>query len=116
VPDLTSDRLDRLILAQRPASAHATLQWLLRHLAAGRSLDELPEVTEQPAQADLARVLANSTGYTLDEIQELVDFVWCHRRAAERLSAAERISLIHRSYRTGYHNPSAVAQVALEGA
>jgi hypothetical protein len=115
-PTLTDERIARLTLAQRPASAHATLQWLVRHLAAGESLDGLPEAGEPPAQADLVGVLANATGYSLDEIQELVDFVWFHPRAVRELSHGERINLIRRSLRVGYHNPSAVAQVALEGA
>ena len=55
-------------------------------------------------------------GYSLDEIQDLVDYVWFHSHALKHLSQAERVNLIRRSVRASVHNPIAVAQVALEGA
>jgi hypothetical protein len=113
-PDLTEERIHRLILAQRPASAAATLEWLKHRAAAGESLDDLPEATGQPFQANLARDLAARIGCNPDEIQDLVDYVWFHPRALKQLTHAERISLIRTSLRISFHNPSAVAQVALE--
>lgn len=114
--DLTEERILRLTLAQRPASAIATLKWLLLRTVSGESLDGLPEASEQPRYADLAGDLAPMTGYSLDEIQDLVDYVWFHPHALKHLSQAERVNLIRRSVRASVHNPIAVAQVALEGA
>jgi hypothetical protein len=115
-PDLTEERIRRLTLAQRPASALATLKWLLLRIASGESLDGLSEASEQPRYSDLAADLAPMTGYSLDEIQDLVDYVWFHPHALKHLSQAERVNLIRRSVRASVHNPIAVAQVALEGA
>lgn len=114
-PDLTEERIRRLTLAQRPASTVATLKWLRLRIVSGESLDGLPEASEQPRYADLAGDLAPLTGYSLDEIQNLVDYVWFHPQAVRHLSQAERVNLIRRSVRASVHNPIAVVQVALEG-
>jgi hypothetical protein len=116
VPTLESDYLRRLILAQRPASAAATLRWLARRIASGDTLDGLPEAADPPAHFDLVRDVAAATDLNPDELQELVDYVWYHPHSEKQLIRAERINLIRRSVRASFHNPRAVAQVVLDGA
>src|SRR5215207_7421824 len=68
--DLTEERIRQLTLAQRPASAVATLKWLLLRTVSGESLDDLPEASEPPRYSELASELAPLTGHSLDEMQD----------------------------------------------